>query len=75
MQLVQAHLTQKTATGITHLTTWLPWAPRLKAGVEVELDRDPGDRWHVDELYSTIESEKIEQRWGLSLPRSQRTEI
>jgi len=57
------------------MITWLPADRRLMPGVEVDLDKDPNDRWKVMELYMTTESENIQRGWGLDLPRSVRTEV
>lgn len=74
MRLVQTHLTQITGSGTNHLIAWLPADRRLRPGVEVKLEKNPRDRWRVDAMYSVTDSGDIEQRWGLSLPRSLRTE-
>ncbi len=79
MQLVQTHLTQANGACVAHLMTWLPRDSRLKPGVEVELDkglcsRDPHERWRVEAMYATTDSENLDQRWGLNLPKSLRTE-
>jgi len=71
VKLIQALIRQ----GTSHMITWLPADRRLMPGVEVDLDKDPNDRWKVMELYMTTESENIQRGWGLDLPRSVRTEV
>jgi hypothetical protein len=74
MQVVQTHLTQSTPTGTSHLIAWLPVNPKVKPGVLVDLDKDPDDRWKVEEQFMVTSAENIQRGWGLELPKSQRTE-
>lgn len=75
MQVVQTHLTQETDTGVRHLITWLPVDHRLKPGAVVDLDKNPNDQWTVKEMFSlTQDAETLAKKWGLDLPKSQRTE-
>jgi len=74
MRVVQTALTKRTETGTAHLIAWLPVDPRVKRGTVVSLDKDDSNRWTVEAQYATQESEEINDKWGLRLPKSQRTE-
>jgi hypothetical protein len=74
MQVVQTHLTQPTPIGVNHTVAWLPVRSDVRKGSVVSLDKDPRDRWTVQEQGVVLEQNEIQRGWGLSLPRSQRTE-
>jgi hypothetical protein len=73
MQVIQTHLSRPTYEGTAHMITWLPVHPKIKPGAIISLDKDP-DRWRVEQTFQTTDLENIQTRWGLDLPKSQRTE-
>ena len=74
MNVVQTKLAKPAPAGTAHLIAWLPVDPRVKPGSIVSLDKDEGNRWRVEAQYATQDSDLINTKWGLELPRSQRTE-
>jgi hypothetical protein len=74
MQVIQTHLTQPTAQGVSHMIAWLPVNPKVHTGSVVSLDKNPEQRWRVTAQFATSELDDIPRGWGLDLPRSQRTE-
>lgn len=74
MRVVQTALAKKTDRGMAHLVAWLPVDVRVKRGTVVSLDKVDNDRWTVEAQYATQDSELINTKWGLELPKSQRTE-
>jgi hypothetical protein len=57
------------------LITWLPVDSKLKQGVTVDLDKNPDDQWTVAEMFSLkTDADDLSKKWGLDLPKSQRTE-
>ena len=55
------------------LVTWLPVDPRVKINTWLTLEGVEG-WWKVVGQYATQDSESINRKWGLSLPKSVRTE-
>ena len=55
------------------LVTWLPADPRVKIGTRLTLEGVEG-WWKVVGQYVTQDSENINRKWGLNLPKSVRTE-
>ena len=53
---------------------WLPVDPKVHPGTVVSLDKDDSNRWTVEKQYSVQEADALHTKWGLDLPRSQRTE-
>jgi len=74
MKVVQTALSKLTPTGTAHLVAWLPIDSRVKRGSVVSLDKDDSNRWTVEQQYAVQEADSIQTKWGLDLPRSQRTE-
>jgi hypothetical protein len=74
MMVVQTKLTKPTPTGTAHLIAWLPVDPRVKPGSVISLDKDEDNRWKVEAQFATQDSDLINTKWGLELPKSQRTE-
>jgi hypothetical protein len=77
MEVVQTLLHQRKEKGIHAQIAWIPVDPRVKKGSVITLKDNPeSGEWRVAELYVTRQqSEDIEHRkWGLDLPKSQRTE-
>jgi len=75
MMLVQTLLTRQTETGISTLIAWLPVKPNVRVGSIVSLkDLEDGVKWRVEEQWAQLDSELINTKWGLDLPKSQRTE-
>jgi hypothetical protein len=71
---VQTLLKRDTEAGMRMTMAWLPADPRVKAGTVVTLKDDAGT-WRVVKQYTASQREfAAEQRWGLDLPKSQRTE-
>lgn len=66
---IQTHLQH----GTTHMMTWLDPDPRVKVGSIIELQRMDDILWEV--IWQSKPAVAGEQRkWGLDLPKSQRTE-
>lgn len=75
MQVVQTKLTRQTETGVSTLIAWLPVKPNVRVGSIVSLkDCEDGFKWRVAEQWQQMDSSLINDRWGLNLPPSQRTE-
>ncbi len=74
MKVVQTKLTKRTETGTAHLVAWLPVDPRVRRGSVVSLDKDDSDRWTVEAQYAVQDADAIQTKWGLELPKGQRTE-
>jgi hypothetical protein len=74
MKVVQTALTKQTGTGVAHLVAWLPVDPRVKRGSVISLDKDDSNRWQVEEQYAIQDADAIQTKWGLDLPKGQRTE-
>lgn len=73
MQVVQTLLTRQTETGKATLIAWLPVKPNVRVGSIVSLDGSD-ERWRVADQWQSQDSSLINQKWGLDLPKSQRTE-
>lgn len=74
MKVIQTALAKRTETGTARLVAWLPVDPRVKCGTVISLDKVDNDRWMVEAQYAVQDQELINTKWGLELPRSQRTE-
>ena len=75
MMLIQTLLTRQTETGEARLIAWLPVKPNVHVGSIVSLkDLEDGVRWRVEEQWAQLDSDLINTKWGLDLPKSQRTE-
>ena len=75
MDVVQVMMEQRTERGKHVRMGWLPVEPRLKCGVEITLKDEPlSGRWKVVQMYARQDSEDIPRKWGLDLPKNQRTE-
>jgi hypothetical protein len=58
-----------------HRTTWVDKSWGAKVGDGIVFTDEPNIVWGVEEVYSTItKSENLNTKWGLELPKSQRTE-
>lgn len=75
MRLVQTHLVQNYDGGTSHMIVWLDIHPKVKCGTFITLDKNLSDWWRVEEQFAVTDSESIQRKWGLSLPKSQRTEL
>lgn len=69
MKMNQVQLTN----GSSQVIVWLPVDSRVKEGSIISLEKG-GEKWKVEKMYSTVDSESIQRGWGLDLPKSQRTE-
>lgn len=76
MKIIQTHLVRPNGDrGMTHLYTWLPIDPRVKPGVKITLDdQDNTWVWEVKDQFMTSDTDNLNTKWGLALPKSQRTE-
>jgi hypothetical protein len=59
--------------GTSNLVAWLPVRGDVHVGSVVSLD-DSGERWRVEDQWMRQDSSLINTKWGLELPKSQRTE-
>lgn len=73
MQVVQAELRRKTESGQARMVAWLPADPRVRQGSVISLEKG-GERWTVMAQFATQDADAIQTKWGLGLPKSQRTE-
>lgn len=74
MQLIQIEVQFRTPIGATQRITWVNVKHKVKRGNIVKFV-DDNRNWEVTQVYKTaIESQEIETKWGLHLPKSQRTE-
>jgi surface antigen len=73
MNVVQTKLTRRTPSGTSNLVAWLPEKPNVRVGSVVSLDGSD-ERWRVSEQWCRQDSSLINQKWGLELPKTQRTE-
>lgn len=73
MRVVQTELVRKTEAGRACLIAWLPVDPRVRVGSIISLEKG-GDRWAVAAQYAQQDAAAIQSKWGLGLPKSQRTE-
>jgi hypothetical protein len=69
MKLIQ----HKLVSGKTHLLTWLPQDPRVKVGTQLTLDDEP-EIWTVEWQSEVAFVGEFNRKWGLDLPKTQRTE-
>jgi hypothetical protein len=77
MKCVQVDFQKRTvkSTGLTSTTAWIPVTERLKPGMVVSFVGYPDRKWTVLRVGTIVQDhEQIEQKWGLDLPKSQRTE-
>ena len=74
MEVVQTLLHQRSERGIHAQVAWLPVDPRVRPGRLVTLKDEPETEWEVVQQYARQDSEGIPRKWGLDLPKSQRTE-
>ena len=75
MEVVQTLLHQRKEQGIHAQVAWLPVDPRVKKGSVITLKDEPeSGMWEVVEQYVQQDSALIPRKWGLDLPKSQRTE-
>ena len=75
MEVVQTLLHQQSEQGIHAQIAWLPVDPRVKPGKLVTLKDEPETgEWEVVQQYARQDSDDIPRKWGLDLPKSQRTE-
>ena len=75
MQVVQTLLQQRKEQGIHAQVAWLPVDPRVKKGSVVTLKDEPETgEWEVVQQYARQDSEDLNRKWGLELPKTQRTE-
>lgn len=73
MQVVHTHLMRKTEHGEVHTICWLDVKPKVRVGSVITLE-DSDERWRVVSQGWVQDSSLINQKWGLDLPKSQRTE-
>jgi hypothetical protein len=73
MRVVQTELARKTEAGRACLIAWLPADPRVRVGSVISLEKG-GERWVVTAQYVQQDAGAIQTKWGLGLPKSQRTE-
>jgi hypothetical protein len=74
MEVVQTLLHQRSERGIHAQVAWLPVDPRVRPGKLVTLKDEPeSGMWEVIEQYVQQDSALIPRKWGLDLPKSQRT--
>jgi hypothetical protein len=54
--------------------TWVEksWSP--KVGQCISFTDEPQIFWEIEEVYTTVTTGDFNTRWGLNLPKSQRTE-
>jgi len=75
MEVVQTMLKQKTEKGHHVMVAWLPVDPKVKQGSVLTLKDAPElGEWRVAEQFTRQDSSLIPRKWGLDLPKSQRTE-
>ena len=73
MKLIQADF-RRVNTSV-YQTVWVDASWKLKPGQVVTFKNDEDRKWEVRVVYTNeIEMSDINQRWGLDLPASQRTE-
>ena len=70
---MQTSLARRTEKGVARLVAWLPADPRVRRGSVVSLDKEI-ERWTVEAQHTAQDAGAIDTRWGLGLPRGQRTE-
>lgn len=73
MQVIQTKLMRQTETGRATLVAWLPMKSNVHVGTVVSLSGSD-ERWRVEEQWQAMDSSLINQKWGLDLPKTQRTE-
>jgi len=73
MKVVQTKLSRQTETGTASTVAWLPVKSNVRVGTVLSLDGSDV-RWRVEAQWMTQDSSLINQKWGLELPPSQRTE-
>ena len=77
MELVQVHFVHHPAQlywSKTEMSCWVDASLKLKPGYRVKFEHDERE-WEVRHVYKTkLESRAIDMKWGLQLPKSQRTE-
>jgi hypothetical protein len=59
--------------GCSLMVAWLPADPRVREGSVISPEKG-GDRWVVLAQYAQQDADAIQTKWGLGLPKSQRTE-
>lgn len=70
MQMVQVEFAHVKARKVV----WIDASHNLKSGNKVTF-KDGNLEWDVIKVYDTkIEAEHLDKKWGLNLPKSQRTE-
>ena len=75
MLVVQTLLSRNTESGKVTQVAWLPVKPNVRVGSIVSLkDCEDGFKWRVDEQWMQQDLSLINEKWGLNLPKSQRTE-
>jgi hypothetical protein len=63
------------SNGITQTTAWVDIMHKLKPGKIVSFTDRPNVKWTVGRVGTIIHDyQEIQHEWGLSLPKSQRTE-
>lgn len=74
MLMVQVQFERDNGTSTTGRVVWVDASWNLKAGNIVEFEHEPG-LWKVQRVYKTqIAAAALGMKWGLELPKSQRTE-
>lgn len=74
MLMVQVQFVKNSGTSETGKLVWVDASWNLKVGQIVEFVDDIG-LWMVKKVYQTqIASGNLNKKWGLDLPKSQRTE-
>lgn len=72
---VQFERLQDSGTRKTGKLVWVAAVWKLKKGDVVSFEDSPDLRWTVVKAYKTvISAEHLDKKWGLALPKSQRTE-
>jgi len=74
MLMVQVDFRKDNGSTITEKVVWVDASWDLKPGNLVEFCAEPGI-WKVMKVYKTqIAAANLNKKWGLDLPKSQRTE-
>lgn len=74
MLMVQAQFERDHGTTKTEKIVWVDDSWNLKAGNVVSFEDEPG-LWLVKKVYTTkMAAGNLHKKWGLDLPKSQRTE-
>lgn len=74
MQMVQVEFERHDNSTVYNIVVWVDIAWNLKTGDEVFF-KGQTLKWRVTKVYTTVaEYAELGRKWGLDLPKSQRTE-